>query len=95
MCENFFKENIIYIRKCLDLTQREMAEKLDCPLKVYQSYEYGNGQPDLGRISCFSCTLNLTVDDLVKFKLAEHYTQIQLLQLSVKTNQNSKKTTNV
>ena len=67
-----------------------MADKLKINLKSYQAYEEGRSEPKLSKIVDISCSLNFTMDELIKINMAVAYTEQQMLLLSVKPRTISK-----
>jgi transcriptional regulator with XRE-family HTH domain len=90
MAELFIKENLKFIREAYGNTQQQMADRLNVPLKRYQSYEEGRNDPPAAQIVDFCCSLNVSIDDFMKINMAVKFTPLAILQLSVKTSKNSK-----
>ena len=78
------KENLKTIRKAYNFSQIEMADRLNIPIKRYQSYEEGRAEPRLEDVLTFCCVTNFTLDQLVTVNIKEHFTDIQINQLALK-----------
>lgn len=57
--------NLRIIRKQLGLSQKEIAEKLDCSPTVYSRYETGERQPSIDVLIKLSRILNVSVDEII------------------------------
>lgn len=79
-----FKENLKTIRKAYNFSQVEMAERLEIPVKRYQSYEEGRASPRLEDVLTFCCTTNFTIDQLLTTNIEAAFTSIQINQLALK-----------
>jgi DNA-binding XRE family transcriptional regulator len=75
-----FQENIKYIRQSYGLTQKEMANKLNIPIKSYQSYGEGRSEPNSTVILGICCITNVDFETMFKANMANDYTHIQILQ---------------
>ena len=59
-------KNIMRLRKMANMTQLDLAEKLNYSDKSISKWEQGNGIPDVRILLRLSELFNVTVDDLVK-----------------------------
>lgn len=54
------------LRKTNNLTQEELAEKLDVSRQAITKWESGEGDPDLGNLKQISDLFHVTIDELIK-----------------------------
>ena len=54
------------LRKTNNLTQEELAEKLDVSRQAITKWESGEGDPDLGNLKQISNLFHVTIDELIK-----------------------------
>lgn len=73
-----FAEKILTLRKSNDLTQEELAEKLNVSRQSVSKWESGQAVPELEKIVALSSVFNVTTDYLLK--------PAEIDELSVKTN---------
>jgi transcriptional regulator with XRE-family HTH domain len=66
----YLKENMRYLRKQKDLTQGDLAEKLDIKRSLIGSYEEGRGVPKLSLIKQMADLFEVSVDDLLTVDLS-------------------------
>lgn len=59
------KEILRSIREKSNLTQKEVAEKLNIPRSTYNSYEQGIADPNVEKLIKLSQIFNVTIDKLV------------------------------
>lgn len=59
-------EKILALRKAADLTQEQLAEKLDVSRQSISKWESGQAVPELDKIVALSAIFNVTTDDLLK-----------------------------
>ncbi len=57
--------NIMRLRKTANMTQQELAEKLNYSDKSVSKWEQGNGLPDIRILAQIADLFNVTVDDLI------------------------------
>lgn len=57
--------NLRIIRKQLGLSQKEIAEKLDCSPTVYSRYETGERQPSIDVLIKLSHIFDISVDEII------------------------------
>lgn len=58
--------NILELRKINNMTQSELAEKLNYTDKTISKWERGESAPDIESLSALAALFNLTVDDLLR-----------------------------
>ena len=85
-----FSEKLLTLRKAKDLTQEQLAEKLDVSRQSVSKWESGQATPDLEKIVEISAIFDVTtdyllksseIDDLsVKTEMLEKQQQMMLLQ---------------
>lgn len=85
-----FSEKLLTLRKAKDLTQEQLAEKLDVSRQSVSKWESGQATPDLEKIVEISAIFDVTtdyllksseIDDLsVKTEMLEKQQQIMLLR---------------
>ena len=82
-----FNEKLKMLRKENNLTQEELAEKLNVSRQAITKWESGDGTPDIENLRQISILFNTTIDDLVKedknviVENNEKYTYIEELEI--------------
>ena len=61
-----FSEKLLTLRKANELTQEQLAEKLDVPRQSISKWESGQATPELDKIVALSAIFNVTTDYLLK-----------------------------
>ena len=61
-----FNEKLKMLRKELNLTQEELADKLNVSRQAITKWESGDGIPDIENLKQLSILFNTTIDELVK-----------------------------
>ncbi|MBD5495542.1 MAG: helix-turn-helix transcriptional regulator [Lachnospiraceae bacterium] len=61
-----FSEKLLTLRKANDMTQEQLAEKLDVSRQSVSKWESGQATPDLEKIVALSTVFNVTTDYLLK-----------------------------
>jgi len=61
-----FSEKLLTLRKANDLTQEQLAEKLDVSRQSVSKWESGQATPELEKIVTLSAIFNVTTDYLLK-----------------------------
>lgn len=61
-----FSEKLLTLRKANDLTQEQLAEKLDVSRQSISKWESGQAAPDLDKIVAISAIFDVTTDYLLK-----------------------------
>lgn len=61
-----FSEKLLTLRKANDLTQEQLAEKLDVSRQSISKWESGQATPELEKIVAMSTVFNVTTDYLLK-----------------------------
>ena len=65
---NVIGENIKKLRKAKGMTQEELAEAVSVSYQAVSKWENG-GSPDLEMLPLLANTFNVTIDELMGFKL--------------------------
>ena len=82
-----FNEKLKMLRKEKNLTQEELAEKLNVSRQAITKWESGDGTPDIENLKQVSVLFNTTIDELVKeeknvtTKIEEKYTYNEELEI--------------
>ena len=82
-----FNEKLKMLRKESNLTQEELAEKLNVSRQAITKWESGDGTPDIENLKQISNLFNTTIDELVKedknvtFEAKEQYIYIEELEI--------------
>ena len=63
---NNFKENLKTYRKQSDMTQKELAEKLEVTVNNIGHWEKGRTEPNLDTLVKMTQIFNITLDELIK-----------------------------
>ncbi len=61
-------KNIKFYRKQLQLTQGQLAEKLDGKASLISNYENGHSTPDIYTLCRLAEIFNISLDELVDYK---------------------------
>lgn len=61
-----FSEKLLTLRKANDMTQEQLAEKLDVSRQSVSKWESGQATPELEKIVAMSAVFNVTTDYLLK-----------------------------
>lgn len=61
-----FSENLLTLRKAKDLTQEQLAEKLNVSRQSVSKWESGQAAPELDKIVAMSVVFDVTTDYLLK-----------------------------
>ena len=64
----FFNEKLKMLRKESNLTQEELAERLNVSRQAITKWESGDGTPDIENLKQISILFNTTIDELIKEK---------------------------
>ena len=62
-----FSEKLLTLRKANDMTQEQLAEKLDVSRQSISKWESGQATPELEKIVAMSAVFNVTTDYLLIF----------------------------
>ena len=60
-----FKENLVFLRKSLNLSQEELAEKINVTRQAISKWENGQSTPDMDTILLLCDYFNITADQLL------------------------------
>lgn len=63
-----FRENLIQLRKLNNLSQEELAEKIDVARQTLSKWESGESVPDIERGTKLAAIFGVTLDDLVNYQ---------------------------
>lgn len=83
----FFNEKLKMLRKESNLTQEELAEKLNVSRQAITKWESGDGTPDIENLKQISILFNTTIDELVKenknvtIEKEEQFTYVEELEI--------------
>ena len=79
-----FNEKLKMLRKEKNLTQEELAEKLNVSRQAITKWESGDGTPDIENLKQVSVLFNTTIDELVKEEIdslfSMYRTQLKLFK---------------
>ncbi len=59
-------KNLIVLRNSLDMTQKDLADKIGVRSNTVSQYELGKREPSIPILKKIAEVLNCTVDDLIK-----------------------------
>ena len=62
-----FKDNLISLRKNLNLSQDELAEKIGVSRQTLSKYETGESLPDIEKCRLLADVFGVSMDDLTKY----------------------------
>lgn len=63
-----FSENLIHLRKLKNISQEELAEKLNVSRQTISKWETGESLPDIEKTKLLAELFNVSIDDLVNFE---------------------------
>lgn len=66
-----FKDNLISLRKLNNLSQEELAEKLNISRQTLSKYETGESLPDIEKCKTIAEIFGVSLDDLVNYESEE------------------------
>ena len=67
-----FKNNLLSLRKLNNLTQEELAEKLNVSRQAVAKWESGETVPDIDRCRLLAEIFDVSLDDLANYNANEH-----------------------
>lgn len=67
-----FKDNLIEIRKCNNMSQEELASIIGVTRQTLSKYETGESIPDIEKCSAIAKALGVALDDLVNYDKDEN-----------------------
>lgn len=70
-------ENLINLRKKENISQEELAEKLDVSRQAISKWESGNGYPEMEKIIKLSEIFNCSIDSLIKGNIKSETTDLK------------------
>lgn len=68
-----FKDNLIQLRKMRQMTQEDIAEKLDVTRQTVAKWESGDTLPDLDKCRILADLFGVTLDDLANYESENNY----------------------
>lgn len=66
-----FAENLMELRKLHNMSQEELAEKINVSRQTLSKYETGESLPDIEKCVALANVFDVSVDDLVNYKKKE------------------------
>lgn len=63
-----FKDNLVYLRKLNNMTQEELAEKINVSRQSIAKWESGDSVPDLEKCKLLSEIFGVSLDDLANYE---------------------------
>lgn len=67
-----FKDNLIELRKCNNMSQEELASRIGITRQTLSKYETGESVPDIEKCSAIAKALGISMDDLVNYDKDEN-----------------------
>lgn len=67
-----FSENLISLRKLKNISQKELAEKLNVSRQTISKWETGESLPNIEKTKILAELFNVSIDDLVNFEKTPH-----------------------
>ena len=68
-----FKDNLVQMRKALQITQEDIAEKLGVTRQSVAKWESGETVPDLDKCKLLADTFGVSLDDLANYESDENF----------------------
>ena len=68
-----FKDNLVQMRKALQMTQEDIADKLGVTRQSVAKWESGETVPDLDKCKLLADTLGVSLDDLANYESDENF----------------------
>ena len=66
--KKMFKDNLVYLRKLNNMTQEELAEKINVSRQSIAKWESGDSVPDLEKCKLLSEIFGVSLDDLANYE---------------------------
>ena len=63
-----FAENLIQLRKLHQMSQEELADRIQVSRQTLSKYETGESLPDIEKCKRLADVFNVTVDDLINYE---------------------------
>ena len=79
-----FGEKLSSLRKQANLTQSDLAEKLNVSRQAITKWENGTGLPDLDNIKKLSSIFNTSIDELLDYKVEEIKLELDTTKETIK-----------
>lgn len=67
-----FKDNLIELRKCNNMSQEELAEIIGVTRQTLSKYETGESLPDIEKCGAIAKAFGIAIDDLVNYEKDEN-----------------------
>ena len=67
-----FGENLIELRKLHNMSQEELAEKINVSRQTLSKYETGESLPDIEKCKMIADVFGVLLDDLVNYSKVDH-----------------------
>lgn len=67
-----FKDNLVELRKCNNMSQEELAELIGVTRQTLSKYETGESIPDIEKCSAIAKVMGTTLDELVNYDKDEN-----------------------
>lgn len=67
-----FSDNLTELRKLHNMSQEELAEKINVSRQTLSKYETGESLPDIDKCKALAEVFGVTIDDLVNYKSNEN-----------------------
>ncbi|MGN0738835.1 MAG: helix-turn-helix domain-containing protein [Treponema sp.] len=67
-----FSENLIHLRKLKNISQEELAEKLNVSRQTVSKWETGESLPDIEKTKTIAELFDVSIDDLVNYEITPH-----------------------
>ena len=68
-----FKDNLVQMRKALQMTQEDIADKLGVTRQSVAKWESGETVPDLDKCKLLADTFGVSLDDLANYESDENF----------------------
>ena len=65
-----FADNLISLRKLHNLSQEELAEKINVSRQTLSKYETGESLPDIEKCKALAEVFDVSIDDLINYEAA-------------------------
>lgn len=66
-----FADNLIALRKLHNMSQEELAEKIDVSRQTLSKYETGESVPDIEKCKALASVFDVSIDDLVNYEMTD------------------------
>ncbi len=83
---SFFSKNLEYLRKNKNMTQAELASKINVDQTTIGRWEDGNREPTVGNVVNIATVFNVSIPDLLDKDLSKENTTFDELELLFSKN---------